>query len=49
MACSAFTFEMSGFGTPAGTMSPHGNHRRELESDSRFKIARQTLTLYVSQ
>jgi hypothetical protein len=49
MACSPFTFEMSGLSTHAGTVSPLGNHRGVPGSDSRFKITRQTLTLYVSQ
>jgi hypothetical protein len=49
MACSAFTFEMSGLCTHAGTMSPHGKRRGVPGSDSRCKITRQTLTLYVSQ
>jgi hypothetical protein len=49
MSSSAFTFEMSGRGTHAGTMTPHGIHRGAPRPDSRFKTTRQTLTLYVSQ
>jgi hypothetical protein len=49
MACNAFTFEMSGLSTHAGTVRPFGIHRGVPGSDSRLKITRQTLTLYVSQ